>query len=143
MPRTKLTLPEHFPFTTAIPVRVTDLNYGGHVGNDSILSIIHEARAQFLRHHGYQEFNMAGVGLIMAEVTIEFRSELFYGDTLSASVAAGEFSRVGFDLYYKLEKLTGEKWVVVSAARTGMVCYNYEAKKIASVPKEVCSKLLG
>jgi acyl-CoA thioester hydrolase len=143
MPRTKLILPEHFPFTTEIPVRITDLNYGGHVGNDSILSIIHEIRVQFLRHHGYQELNVAGVGLIMADVTIEFRSELFYGDTLRASVAAAEFSRVGFDLYYKLEKPVGEKWVPVSTARTGMVCYNYDAKKIAPVPKEVCSKLLG
>lgn len=143
MPRTKLTLPEHFSFTTDLPVRITDLNYGGHVGNDSILSLIHEVRVQFLRYHGYQELDMAGVGLIMADVTIEFRSELFYGDTLRASIAAAEFSRVGFDLYYKLEKLTGEKWVPVSNARTGMVCYDYKAKKIAGVPKEVINKLLS
>ena len=72
MPKTKLLLPEHFPFTVEIPVRITDLNYGGHVGNDSILSLIHEIRVQFLRHHGYGELNVAGVGLIMADVTIEF-----------------------------------------------------------------------
>jgi acyl-CoA thioester hydrolase len=154
MPRTKLTLPEHFSFTTEIPVRITDLNYGGHVGNDSILSLIHEARVRFLHHHGYHELDMAGVGLIMADVTIEFKSELFYGDTLRASIAAAEFSRVGFDLYYKLEKaLTSvlsdepspatQKWVPVSNARTGMVCYDYKLKKIAAVPKEVCNKLLS
>ncbi len=120
MPRTKLLLPENFTFTTDIPVRITDLNYGGHVGNDSILSLIHEIRVQFLRHHAYDELNLAGVGLIMADVTIEFRHELFYGETLRASVAAAEFSRVGFDLYYKLEKQTGEKWVPVTHTRTGL-----------------------
>lgn len=143
MPRTKLVLPEHFSFTTDIPVRITDLNYGGHVGNDSVLSLIHEIRVQFLQSHGYTELNLNGVGLIMADVTIEFRSELFYGDVLRASVAPAEFSRVGFDLYYKLEKQAGERWIAVSNARTGMVCYDYKAKKIAAVPKEVMNKLLS
>jgi len=143
MPKTKLVLPENFNFTTDIPVRITDLNYGGHVGNDSILSIIHEIRVQFLRHHAYTELDIAGVGLIMADVTIEFRSELFYGDSLRASVAASEFSRVGFELYYKLERSSNGKWVTAAVARTGMVCYNYTQKKIASLPKEVCTKLLS
>jgi acyl-CoA thioesterase FadM len=143
MPKTKLVLPDRFPFTTHIPVRVTDLNYGGHVGNDSILSLIHEIRVQFLVHHGYEEFNLAGAGLIMTDVAIEFRNELFYGDILWASVAAGEFSRVGFELYYRLEKKSGEKMLTVAVARTGMICYDYKAKKIVSVPKEVCTKLLS
>jgi acyl-CoA thioester hydrolase len=143
MPKTRLILPEHFSFVANIPVRITDLNYGGHVGNDSILSLIHEIRVQFLRHHGYGELDLAGVGLIMADVAIEFKSELFYGDSLRASVAASEFSRVGFELYYKLEKQSGQKWVPVSFARTGMICYDYTLKKIVSVPKEVCTKLLG
>ncbi len=143
MPKTRLQLPDRFPFTTQIPVRVTDLNYGGHVGNDSILSLIHEIRVQFLVHHGYEEFNLAGAGLIMTDVAIEFRHELFYGDVLWASVAASEFSKVGFELYYKLEKKTGEKMTSVAFARTGMICYDYKAKKIISVPKEVCTKLLS
>ena len=150
MPRSKLILPEHFSFTTQIPIRITDLNYGGHVGNDSILSLIHEIREQFLRSHGYTEMDLHGIGLIMADVTIEFRSEMFYGDILRASVAACEFYRVGFDLYYKLEKQVPPpqpdappKWVPVSNARTGMVCYDYGAKKMAAVPKEVMNKLLS
>ena len=143
MPKTKLLLPDRFPFTAQIPVRITDLNFGGHVGNDSILSLIHEIRVQFLRHHGYDEMDLAGVGLIMSEVTIEFKSELFYGDLLWASVAAAEFSRVGFDVFYKLEKKSGEKMLSVAFARTGMICYDYKQKKIVSVPKEVCTKLLG
>jgi acyl-CoA thioesterase FadM len=143
MPKTKLTLPERFPFTVEIPVRITDLNYGGHVGNDSMLSLIHEIRVQFLRHHGYGEFDIAGVGLIMTEVAIEFRNELFYGDALRASVAATEFSRVGFELFYKLEKKSEDKMQAVAFARTTMICYDYSAKKIVSVPKEVCTKLLS
>jgi acyl-CoA thioester hydrolase len=143
MPKTKIVLPDHFTFITEIPVRITDLNYGGHVGNDSVLSLIHEVRVQFLRHHGYSELELAGTGLIMSDVTIEFKHEVFYGETLRASVSATEFSRVGFELFYKLEKLSGEKWMPVVHARTGMVGYNYTLKKIAALPKEVCTKLLS
>lgn len=143
MPRTKLVLPEHFSFTTEIPVRITDLNYGGHVGNDSILSLLHESREQFLRSHDYRELDLAGVGLIMSDVTIEFKNELFYGDLLRASVTASEFYRVGFDLYYKLEKKMDDKWVTVSTARTGMVCYDYKLKKLVAVPKEAMNRLLS
>jgi len=142
MPRTKLDLPAHFSFTTDVPVRITDINYGGHVGNDSMLSLIHEARVRFLSHFGYEELNLAGVGLIMTDVTIEFRNELFYGDSLRASICASDFSRVTFDLHYKLEKKSGEKWIPVAFARTGMACFDYAAKKLTAVPKEVCTRLL-
>jgi acyl-CoA thioesterase FadM len=43
MARIKIELPQSFSFTCRIPVRITDINYGGHAGNDTVLSIIHEA----------------------------------------------------------------------------------------------------
>ena len=49
MARVKLEVPSTFSFQTTIPIRITDVNYGGHVGNDSILSILHEIRIQFLK----------------------------------------------------------------------------------------------
>jgi acyl-CoA thioesterase FadM len=87
--------------------------------------------------------DLAGVGLIMSDVTIEFKNELFYGDILRASVTASEFYRVGFDLYYKLEKKVADKWVTVSTARTGIVCYDYKLKKLVAVPKEAMNRLLS
>ncbi len=142
MPRIRIELPEQFSFTTTIAVRITDLNYGGHVGNDTILSLIHEARVQFLRHHGYSELDLGGAALIMGDAAIEFKSELFYGDLIRASVAAGEFSRVGFALFYKLEKGSeGNGVLAVAFAKTGMVCYNYTLKKLVSVPEAVIAKL--
>jgi hypothetical protein len=44
MPRLKLELPAGFPFRTTLTVRVTDLNYGNHLGNDALLGLLHEAR---------------------------------------------------------------------------------------------------
>src|SRR5215467_10301233 len=129
MARIKIDLPKEFKFSTNIPVRITDLNYGGHVGNDSILSIIHEARVQFLNHLGYTEMEFAGVGMIMSDVAIEFKNELFYGDTIIASIAVGELTGVGFEIFYRFEKTAANKNVTVAIAKTAMVCYDYEKKK--------------
>ncbi len=145
MARIKIPLPETFHFTCSIPVRITDINYGGHVGNDTVLSILHEARMQFFKSFGYTEMNFAGVGMIMADVAIEFKSELFYGDMLMASVIATEFSKIGFELYYKLETIREaalNKSILVATAKTGMICYDYDKKKIISVPEEAKEKLL-
>jgi acyl-CoA thioester hydrolase len=144
MARIKIELPEVFPFNCQIPVRITDINYGGHAGNDTVLSIIHEARMQFLQSMGYSEMEFGGVGMIMSDVAIEFKNELFYGDVIIASVVAGEISRVGFELFYKLESLrpaNSDTKIVVAAAKTGMICYNYEKKKIVSIPGEAMHKL--
>jgi acyl-CoA thioester hydrolase len=143
MARIKVELPEQFAFSTTIPVRITDLNYGKHVGNDTILSMIHEARVQYLKQLGYGELDLAGVGVIMSDVGIEFKSELFYGDEVIASVAAGDISKIAFDLYYKLEKRSGDTTVLVAVAKTGMVCYDYAKKKVAAIPDEVAVKLKG
>ncbi|HYM95360.1 MAG TPA: thioesterase family protein [Chitinophagaceae bacterium] len=141
MARIKIDLPERFDFSTTIPVRITDINYGGHVGNDAVLSLIHEARMQFLKNVGYSELEFAGVGMIMSDVAIEFRNEIFYPDTITASVTAGEFTKAGFELFYKLEKETAGKKILVAIAKTGMVCYDYAKKKIVAVPEEVKNKL--
>ena len=141
MARIKIEQPAAYPFSTTIPVRITDLNYGGHVGNDAVLSLIHEARMQFLKSLGYTEMNLAGSGMIMADVAIEFKSELFYGDTVIASVAADDLSKVGFDLVYKLEKESEGKQQLVAVAKTGMICFDYEKKKIAALPDEARQRL--
>lgn len=143
MARIKIQVPSQFKFSASIPVRITDLNYGGHVGNDTILSIIHEARVQFLKSHGYEELDIEGIGLIMSDVAIEFKSELFYGDIIIVHVTTGESTGVAFELYYKLEKVNVDQTSVVAIAKTGMVCYDYAKKKIAALPADAKSRLMG
>jgi acyl-CoA thioesterase FadM len=137
MPRIKIVLPEKFYFSTLIPVRITDVNYGGHVGNDAVLSLIHEARVQYLAHFGWTELNLAGAGLIMSDVAIEFKNELFYKQELQVQVTAGDFTRSGFDLFYIMSSITSGKEVIIAYAKTGMVAFDYNRKKVISLPEEV------
>lgn len=143
MARIKIDLSEKFHFSCEIPVRITDINYGGHVGNDALLSIVHEARMQFFRSLGYTEMNFGGVGMIMADVAIEFKSELFYGDIIIVSITAGDVSKVSFDLIYKMERQISDIRKTVALAKTGMICYDYEKKKIVAIPEEARQKLSG
>jgi acyl-CoA thioester hydrolase len=135
MARIKLLLPAQFSFTCIIPVRITDINYGGHLGNDTMLSLIHEARMQFLMSMGFSEMDLGGTGIIMRDVAIEFRNELFYGDNVIASVAITDLSKIGFELFYKLEKESGGKRIHLASAVTNMICYDYKTKKIVGIPE--------
>lgn len=135
-------MPDRFPFCTTVRIRITDLNYGNHVGNDTFLSLAHEARQQFLKHHGYAELEFAGVGLIMADAMIEFRAELSFGDEVQISVAATEFSSRGFNLYYQLDVLQPDGTKKLAAKiKTGMLCYDYSLGKVVSVPAGVAAAL--
>ena len=141
MQRIKIQLPETFPFSTDVRIRITDINYGGHLGNDSFLALIHEARQRFLKNYGYEELRFAGYGLIMADAALEFKRELNYGDVLTISVAASGFHKYGFDLYYKLEVLNSDQPQITGKAKTGMLCYDYENRKLTAMPVEAILKL--
>lgn len=140
MQRIKLELPENFSFTTSIPVRITDLNYGNHVGNDSFLSLIHEARMQFLNYYDYSELNFANTSLIMGDAALEFKHELKYGDVVKISVTATNFDKIGFDIFYLLEIIVNDKNIIAGKAKTGMMCFDYVTKKKVSIPQEAINK---
>ena len=141
MERIKLAAPGIFNFSTNIKIRITDLNYGGHVGNDSFLSLIQEARQQFLNYYGYSELKIENASLIMADAAIEFKKELNYGDEVKISVAASGFDKYGFDIFYKIEIVKGSEIILAGKAKTGMLCYDYENKKLMPVPEQVKKSL--
>jgi len=142
MARVQIDIPEELPFETVITVRVTDINYRGHVGGDGLLTMIHEARVRFLRAAGYNESDVGGASLIIADTAIVYRSEAFEGERLLFRVGAADFTRHGFDVVYRVsESVSGRE---VLQAKTGMVCFDYEARAVVDVPpafKEALSAL--
>ncbi len=134
MARIKIDMPEHKLAEIKIPVRISDINYGNHVGNDAFVSIIHEARVQWLQKEGYTELNFAGTGLIMSDLAIEFKNESFYGDIIEVNIYAGEAARVSFELFYRLSAIRGSTKIILANAKTGMITYSYEKKKPVSLP---------
>ena len=128
MARVKVTLPESFGFAVQLPVRITDLNYGAHLGNDALLSLLHEARVQFLASLGQAEFDAATqLGFIMVDVAIEYKGEAFHGDVLTIKVAATDPSRHGFDVVYSV---TNQHNKPIARAKTGLLAFDYTTRKL-------------
>lgn len=137
MPRQKIELPENWLFSTEIPVRITDLNYGRHVGNDSMLSLLQEARVQWLRGMGYpSELLVEPVGLILVDLAVRFKTELIYGDIARVQIAVAEWSRRGFELVYLVSKGGKE----IARATTGFVFFDYTARRLADAPGDFREK---
>ena len=139
MARIKIELPQKFIFKTEIPIRITDINYGGHLGNDSLLSIIHEARVRFIKYLGYSESNVGGSGIIMIDSAIQYKSEGFYGNELLVEIAVSDFTGIGCDFVYRITNKNSTK--EIAAAKTGIVFFNYEIRKTSPVPIEFKKKI--
>ena len=131
----RLEFPSPVLANVSIPVRITDINYGNHVGNDAFISIMHEARVQWLSAYGYTELNVAGAGLIMAALSIDYIAEGFYGDIFQIELATGERSEVRFELFYRISTIRNEKDVLIAIAKTTMVCFDYERAKARRIPE--------
>lgn len=132
MARIKLDLPADFPFAAELRVRITDINYGGHMGNDSLLGLLHEARVRFLAHFGLKELDIFGLGLIMADSVIVYKSEAFPGEVLKIAVAVVDFNKYGCDFVYRVtEQASGRE---VARAKTGVVFFDYRNRAVQAVP---------
>ena len=139
MGRIKLQLPETFLFSTEIPIRITDLNYGGHLGNDSVLSIVHEARVRFLEKMGYSELDIEGCGIIMVDSLINYKSEGFYGDRLNVEVTVEKIKTIECDFFYRLSNLETKK--EIARVKTGILFFDYEKRRGLEIPKKFCEKI--
>lgn len=143
MARIKIEMPAIKLTVINIPVRISDINYGNHVGNDAFVSIIHEARLQWLMQHGLSELNVGGSGLIMGDLAVEFKSESFYGDIISVSLFAGELTRVSFELYYQLSAVRNDATIIIANAKTGMICFDYSIKRPVALNEGLKKILTG
>jgi len=137
MPRLKLNPLNSYSFFTEITVRTTDLNYGGHLGNDRLLSLVHEARVAFLADHGFSEKDFGGVSLIVGDIAVVYQNEAFAGDVLHFEVGSGEPTRCGFRLFFRITRPADK--AAISLVENGMVCFDYQTRSIQPLPKAVQS----
>jgi acyl-CoA thioesterase FadM len=142
MGRVKIEMPDVFLDTISIPIRIGDINYGNHLGNDSLVSLIHESRVQWLSKDSYSELDIEGSSIIMSELVVNYLNESFYGDILQVRLYLGEISTVGFEIFYQVFAKRQDREIEIARVKTGLVFYNYSLKKIASIPSVFKVKLL-
>ena len=133
-------MPTQSIFETEISVRISDINYGNHLGNEQVLSYMQETRLRFFQSLGYKsELEIEGIGTIQADAALEYRGEAFHGDTVHCTLYIGEIGKRSIDFYYKLERKTDGQ--LIARGKTGIAFFDYTLRKTVSVPKPLLDKM--
>lgn len=120
-------------------VIVSDINYGGHMGNERALIIFQQTRMEWLNNIGYDETNIEGKGLIQLESHVYYMKEVFLGEKLKCRITNIEQEKITFNINYEI---INEKNEIAIKGTTRMAVFDYEKKKLVRIPKEFSEKLV-
>ena len=123
---------ETFIFSTQLTVRTTDINAGNHLANDSMISMISEARARFLFHYGIKEIDENGSGIIVTDLATMYRAESHARDQLLFEVGMTDVNRYGADIIFRITRPADH--TLISLAKSGFVFFNYKESKVTTIP---------
>ena len=142
MSRVTISLPDHFSYATEIPLMVDHINSGNHLGNDSLITLINEARARYTRHCGLLEYDrQTGLMMVNADLAMVYHSEGRYGEVMVIEVAASDFHRCGYDLVYRVaDKASGR---AIASAKTAHILIDAESGKTLPEPAGYFDSLRG
>ena len=139
MARLQLDFPEdQYCYTTPLTVRVTDINAGNHLGNDSMISMISEARARFLFEYGVLETGRDGIGIIVTDLATMYRAEAHARDQLLFEVGVMDFNKYGGDIIFRVTRPSDQK--LVAMAKYGFVFFNYVTSQVVAMPDDFRAK---
>lgn len=143
MARVAIELPDRFAFSTEILILVSHINYGGHLDNALLLTLVSEARVRYFAALGYSEkgMNIDGAGIIVADAAVQYKSEAFHGETMIVEIAPQDFHKYGCDLVWRLtDKATGR---VVACGKTGVLMLDVKTRKVCRIPERFQRALQG
>lgn len=139
MARLQLHFPEdQYYYSTQLTVRVTDVNGANHLGNDSMISMISEARARFLYEFGIRETANNGIGIIVTDLATTYKAEAHARDQLLFEVGVMDFNQYGGDITFRITRPADQ--ALIAMAKSGFVFFNYKTKKVMAMPDDFRAK---
>lgn len=142
MERVKLDFPEaDLRHQHPLTVRITDMNYGRHLGHDAVISLLHEARAQALQALGLSEADMGGYPSVAADIAVQYQAEARFPDALVIDTAIPAPTGKAVTVYHRIRREADAR--VVATARINMMLIDLETGRPVAVPGEVCERLSG
>lgn len=133
MSRIQIDLPPSLPFCTEIPLYLSHINHAGHLDNALLITVVSEARARYFKSMGHTELNVDGVGIVVADAAVQYRSEAFHGETMAVEMGAADIGKYGCDLLWRMTEIASGR--EVARGKTGIVFLDYNTRKIAPVPE--------
>ncbi|GMT50152.1 MAG: hypothetical protein IEMM0008_1691 [bacterium] len=123
-----------YRFSTLLTVRIQDINYGAHLGNDSFIQYFHEARIRYLDRFGFSEMDIGdGLGLILTELYCQFKGEAFYKDTLRVYTRIRDIRKVRFTMDYQM--MNEENQALIATGYSVQASFDYQTRKPIALPK--------
>jgi 4-hydroxybenzoyl-CoA thioesterase len=139
MARIHIQLPSHFAFSTDIALYQSHMNYGGHLDNALLLTLVSEARVRFFKSLGYTELNVEGVGILVADAALQYRSEAFHGEVMVLRMGPADLGRKGFDMVWSMNERSTLR--EVARGKTGIVFFDYQDRQVVPMPDAFRDKL--
>lgn len=133
MPRLKLKQRETYTYKVPLTLRVTDINYGGHLGNDAVMGLLHQARIEVLKTLGFSEMDLGDgkTGLVQTDCAIVYLGEGFLMDAIEVE---SEFTEIKGSTFRMCSRITkGDTSLVISEA--GFAGYEYASRRTAPLPE--------
>lgn len=69
-------------YQDSLRLRISDINYGGHLGHVEFIHLLHETRMRFLRQFNLSESDIQGHALIMRNLNVTYKYQAFWNDEL-------------------------------------------------------------
>jgi len=133
MPRIKLEEQPVYEFTFPVTLHPRDINYGGHLGNDSLVTLVGSARAQMFHSMGLGEGDLGNgkTGIIMADLVMNYRAEAFVFERLDIDTHIGEVGPSSFRIFHRVTR-DGK---LIALAEAGVMTFDYTTHRVAHVPE--------
>ncbi|MGM0825174.1 MAG: acyl-CoA thioesterase [Pseudomonadota bacterium] len=123
----------------SLSVRVTDMNYGRHLGHDALVSLLHEARSQAFAALDLPEWDMHGYPSVVADLAVQYQSEARWPDALVIETAVPPPEGKALTVYQRMVHAdTGKP---VATARVNQLLIDMAAGRPVAVPASVVHAL--
>lgn len=141
MARVTVDLPADFRFATTLPIYIGSINRACHLDNAALIAMLAEARLRFFGSLGYDELDVEGLGIVIADAVTQYRSEAFHGETLHFELAPAEFNNYGFDLLWRATAVATDVAREVARGKLGILFFDYGIRRPALIPPPFLERL--
>ena len=124
-----------------LTVRVTDMNYGRHLGHDTLVSLLHEARIQAFGALGLTEWDLGGYPSVVADLAVQYQSEARWPDALVVETAIPVPAGRSITVYHRVLHAEGGR--PVATARLNVLLVDPDAGRPVAIPEAVRAAIAG